>query len=203
MACGLAIGLIIASLPFLDVDEVVQTFIPGFLLSSLSMTLAFAAYVCYIRALGMGKMYVVEAVSSSKIVFTIPISILTAFLLPDLLQIDTIDAIFWLIKIIGIVLVSFGVIALALAEVRQYLFIVVAPGKDKEVMDALFNIKGVTSVAAVAGDLDIIAKVRVRTIGKALSNIITKVEKIQGVLTLQTALVLKEKERFGRGGAYD
>lgn len=69
-------------------------------------------------------------------------------------------------------------------------------------MEAVFAIRGVNSVAAVAGNFDIFAKVRVRTIGKPLDNIITRVEKIPGVRSLQTGLILAEKERFGRSGAY-
>ncbi len=202
MVIGVTVGLSIISFPFLNLGTISEEILLGFFMAGISMFLAFVAHVCYLRALGMGKMYVVEAVSSSKVIFATILTIVVAFLFPDLLPLESLDAIFWFIKVIGVILVSLGVIVLALAEIRQYLLIIVESGKSKEVMEALFAIKGVTSVAVVAGNLDIIAKVRVRTIGKTLGNIITRVEKIPGVRSLQTALILAEKERFGRSGAY-
>ncbi len=161
---------------------------------SLTMGVTFFAYVLYIRALGLGKASISQAVKASTIIFVIPFSILLSRYMdfsfsanPTLL----------IIKIMGIVLVVLGVMTFALTEVKAYVFIN-AKGNQSidELTKKIWHIRGVTAVSALAGKHDVLAKIRIRTLGKGYERIIRKLEGIDGIEKFSWESILKEWEEI-------
>lgn len=160
---------------------------------SLTMAVTFFASVLYIRALGIGKASITQAVRSSLIIFTIPVTILLAFF--GIIPLFSTDPAWLLIKIIGIILVMLGIVSFALTLVKAYIFIKMKPGFSIEkTMEEFWNISGVTRVAAVAGEYDYIIKIRTRTLVKGYEKILRKIESIEGIKEFKWQSVLKEWE---------
>jgi len=154
------------------------------------MSLGFFSYVLYIRALGIGKASVTQAIRASSIIFVIPFSILLGrFFYADSLHL--------LIKLMGIVLVILGITSLSLTDVKAYLFINVKQGYSKGVlMEKIWKIKGVESIATIAGGTDLIAKVRTRSLGKGYERVIRRLEEVEGIEEFKWQSILKEWEEI-------
>ena len=161
---------------------------------AISMAIAFFSYVFYIRALGLGKASVTQAVKSSNIVFSIPFSLMLARITGGTIFESSIHA---MIKIMGIILVILGVISFALTEVKGYIFIEVETGyRIEEIIEKIWKIKGITSVAATAGSYDIIAKARIRSLGKGYERIVRVLEGIKGIDSFKWQSILREWEEI-------
>lgn len=153
----------------------------------------FFSFVFYIRALGIGKASVTQAVKSSVIIFTIPISIVLAYF--GFIDPITTDPVLILIKSMGIVLMILGIVSFALTLIKAYIFIKIKPGYPiEETMQKLWDIKGVNRVCAVAGEYDFIVKIRTRTLVKGYERIIRKIEEIEAIKEYRWQSVLKEWE---------
>lgn len=162
---------------------------------SLTMAVTFFAFVFYIRALGIGKASITQAVRSSIIIFTIPVTILLASL--GIIPLFSLDPVWLLIKIIGIVLIILGIVSFALTLVKAYIFIQMKPGYNiEETIQKLWNIHGVIRVTAVAGPYDFIIKIRTRTLLKGYEKILRKIESIEGIKEYKWQSVLKEWENI-------
>ena len=160
---------------------------------ALTMSLTFFSYVFYIRALGLGKASVTQAVRSSTIIFVIPFSVLLASM--GVIGMLLTDPALILIKIIGISLILLGIISFALTLVKAYIFIKVKPGYSIEgTMNKVWGIKGVNRVTATTGPYDIMAKIHIRTLVKGYERIIRKIEEIEGIKEYKWQSVLKEWE---------
>ncbi|MBS3748717.1 MAG: Lrp/AsnC ligand binding domain-containing protein [Candidatus Thermoplasmatota archaeon] len=160
---------------------------------ALISTGAFFAFVFYIRALGIGKASVVQAVRSSTIMFSIPVSIVIAYL--GIIDPFSTDPVLLIIKVIGIIIMMMGILSFALNLVKAYIFIHVKPGYPlEETMQKLWNIRGVTRVTATAGKYDFIVKIRIRALVKGYEKIIRKVEGIDAIESFKWESVLKEWE---------
>jgi len=161
---------------------------------SLTMAVAFFSYVLYIRALGLGKASISQAVKASTIIFAIPLSLLLSHFMdfsfsasPTLL----------IIKIMGIILVVLGVATFALTEVKAYVFINAKGDRSiEELMNKIWRIRGIVAVSALAGKHDIFAKVRIRTLGKGYERVIRRLEGIEGIEKFSWQSVLKEWEEI-------
>ncbi len=153
----------------------------------------FFSFVFYIRALGIGKASVTQAVKSSVIIFTIPVSLILAYY--GFIDPLSSDPVLILIKIIGIVLIILGITSFALTLIKAYIFIKLKTGYPiEETMQKLWNIGGVTRVCAVAGTYDIMLKIRTRTLVKGYENILRKLESIESIKEFKWQSVLKEWE---------
>ena len=163
-------------------------------LLAISMTIAFFSYVFYIRALGLGKASVTQAVKSSTIVFSIPFSFWLASVVGGTIFESSLHA---LIKSMGMAMVILGVISFALTEVKGYVFINAKTGHSiEELIQEIWKIKGIVSIAAVAGSYDIIAKVRIRSLGKGYERIVRALEEIKGIASFKWHSILKEWEEI-------
>ncbi len=153
----------------------------------------FFAFIFYIRALGIGKASVTQAVKSSVILFSIPVSIILGFY--GIIPIFSTDPIMLLIKIIGISLMMLGILSFALTLIKAYVFIKMKTGYDiYATIDKLWNIKGVNRITVVAGQYDFIIKIRTRTLLKGYERILKKIEEIPGIEKYKWQSVLKEWE---------
>jgi DNA-binding Lrp family transcriptional regulator len=153
----------------------------------------FFSFVFYIRALGIGKASVTQAVKSSVIIFAIPVSIALSYF--GIIESFTTDPIMILIKMIGIILIILGIVSFALTLIKAYIFIKLKPGHDiNDIMEKLWDIRGVNRVAAVSGPNDIIIKIRTRTLLKGYERILRKVASIDGIKEYKWQSVLKEWE---------
>lgn len=162
---------------------------------ALTMGVTFFAYVLYIRALGIGKASVTQAVRASIVLFAIPFSILLAYF--NVIPPFTADPVMMLIKAIGTILVILGITSFALSLVKAYIFITVNPGYSiDETMKKLWKIRGVTRVAAVAGPYDFMVKIRTRTLVKGYEQIIRKIEDIEAIKEYKWESVFKEWEKI-------
>jgi len=153
----------------------------------------FFSFVFYIRALGIGKASVTQAVKATVIIFSIPVSIILGYFgIIDPFITDPISLIF---KIMSIVLIMFGILSFALTLTKAYIFIRIKPGFDiEETMRKLWDIKGVNRVCAVAGEYDFIIKIRTRTLVKGYERILRKVQTVPGIEDYKWQSVLKEWE---------
>ncbi|HEC76983.1 MAG TPA: hypothetical protein ENI33_06985 [Thermoplasmatales archaeon] len=157
--------------------------------------ITFFSVVLFVRAMGMGKASITQAVRASSIIFSLPMVFLISHFYPDFIFAG--DTIMMLIKIIGIILVVLGVISFALTEVKAYIFIKAKTGHPiMELFNDIWKIKGITNVAVVAGTYDIIAKARIRTLGKGYERIIRDMEKIRGIENFEWQSILKEWEEI-------
>lgn len=160
----------------------------------LSMGVTFFSYILYIRALGIGKASVTQAVRASIIIFSVPFSIILSKITPVTIFESPLHA---LIKTMGMILVILGVISFALTEVKAYIFINIRAGYSiKEIMEAIWKIKGIVRVNAIAGSYDIIAKARIRTLGKGYERIIRALENVKGIENFKWQSILKEWEEL-------
>ncbi len=160
---------------------------------ALTMGVTFFSYVFYIRALGIGKASITQAVRASTVLFAIPFSLMLSYF--NIIPPFTTDPIMILLKMMGTILVLLGIVSFALALVKAYIFIKVKPGYPiDETMDNLWKIRGVTRVAAVAGPYDFIVKIRTRTLVKGYERIIRKIEGIEAIKEYKWESVLKEWE---------
>jgi DNA-binding Lrp family transcriptional regulator len=166
-----------------------------FMLLFVTMGTTFFAYVLYIRSLGMGKASVNNAVRSSTIIFAIPFSLL--LLQMGIISEFSTDPVMLIIKVIGIILIIFGIVSFAFTVVKAYIFISVKPGhSSKEAMDELWNIHGITHVSATAGKYDIIVKVSTRTLLKGYERIIRRIEAIPSIQKYRWVSVLRDWENI-------
>ena len=162
---------------------------------SLTMAVTFFSFVFYIRALGIGKASITQAVRSSLVIFTIPITVFLVHL--GIIPLFSLDPVWIFIKIIGMVLVILGIISFALTLVKAYIFIHMKSGYDvEETMKKLWDISGVTRVTACAGPYDFIVKIRTRTLVKGYERIIRKIEDIEAIQDYRWESVLKEWENI-------
>jgi len=161
---------------------------------ALSMSVTFFSYVFYIRALGIGKASITQAVKATTIIFAIPVTFVLSLFIPISLP-DT--PVLWLIKIMGIILVILGILSFALTQIKAYVFIRAQPGvKLSSLLEEIWNIRGVDSVAVVSGGYNLIAKVRTRTLLKGYERIIRKIEAIPGIKEFRWNSILKEWENI-------
>jgi DNA-binding Lrp family transcriptional regulator len=166
-----------------------------FYLLCLTMGITFFSYVLYIRALGIGKASVNNAIRASTIIFAIPFSII-------LLQLGIItefstDPVMLIIKVIGMVLIVMGIISFALTVVKAYIFIDVKTGRPlKETLNKLWNIRGVSHVSITSGKHDFIVKVSTRTLMKGYERIIRKLDEIESIKKYHWESVLKDWEKI-------
>jgi DNA-binding Lrp family transcriptional regulator len=162
---------------------------------ALTMSVTFFSFVFYIRALGIGKASVTQAVRSTIVLFAIPFSILLAYL--NIIPPFSSDPVMILIKIIGVILVMLGIISFALTLVKAYVFITVKTGHPiEETMKELWNIPGVTRVTATAGKYDFIVKIRTRTLVRGYEKIIRKLDEIKEIEKYKWQSVLKDWEEI-------
>ena len=153
----------------------------------------FFSFVFYIRALGIGKASVTQAVKSSVIIFSIPVSLIVSYF--GVIAPSSTDPVLILIKFMGIVLMLLGILSFALTLTKAYVFIKMKTGYPvDEVMQKLRAIKGVNLVCAVAGEYDFIIKIRTRTLVKGYERILRKLETIDGIKDYRWQSVLKEWE---------
>jgi len=166
-----------------------------FLIIAVNMSITFFAYVLYIRALGMGKASVNNAIRASTIIFAIPFSILL-LQLGIITQFST-DPVMLIIKVIGMILIVLGIVSFALTVVKAYIFVTVKPGRPmRETMQKLWGIRGVTHVTITTGEYDFIVKVSTRTLMKGYERIIRKLDEIEEIKKYRWASVLKDWENI-------
>jgi DNA-binding Lrp family transcriptional regulator len=153
----------------------------------------FFSFIFYIRALGIGKASVTQALKASIIIFSIPVSVLLAYF--GFIDPITADPVLILIKFMGIALMLLGILSFALTLTKAYVFIKMKSGYQiEETMQKLWDIKGVNRVCAVAGDYDFIIKIRTRTLVKGYEKILRKIETIEAIKEYKWQSVLKEWE---------
>lgn len=166
-----------------------------FFLLFLTMATTFFSYILYIRALGIGKASVNNAIRASTIIFAIPFSII-------LLQMGIItefstDPVMLIIKVIGMILIVLGIVSFALAVVKAYIFITVKTGIPlRETMEKLWAIRGISHVSITSGKFDFIVKVSTRTLMKGYERIIRKIEAIDAIEKYHWESVLKDWEKI-------
>lgn len=175
-------------------DESLAASVKYFPWLALSMGVTFFSYVFYIRALGIGKASITQAVKSSTVIFSIPVSLVLSLYIP-LAVYETPELL--VIKMMGMILVVLGIISFALTTVKSYIIIQAQPGFSMQaLLNKIWNINGVESVSATAGSYDLVAKIRTRTLGKGYDKIIQKLEEIEGIEKFKWQSVLKEWEEI-------
>ncbi len=154
----------------------------------------FFSVVFFIRAMGMGKASVTQAIRASSLFISIPFFLIAGKFFPISIQTDPLLLI---LKIIALILVMIGVISFALTEIKAYVFINIKPYHSvSKLSEEILDIKGVIAVDITAGSYDIIAKVRTRTLGKGYERIVRAIENIKGIDNFKWQSILKEWEEI-------
>jgi DNA-binding Lrp family transcriptional regulator len=145
----------------------------------------------YIRALGRGKMAIVNSLSAISVVLGIPITVIGNLLIPGAFGELNADAFLWSLKMFGVILVMIGIIALEASDVRSVVLIKVKPLTD-DLLPELFDIKGVEKAAALAGYYDYLLSIKSRNLTKTRTLILNKIQKIKGISDFEVLVVMKE-----------
>jgi hypothetical protein len=190
----LNIVMTLMSIPFMPGDALIQmmySFDAGSLLMVGSSITTFFSLVMYIRALGRGTMAVVNSLSSVSVVLGIPMTLIGNLILPGAFGVITSDGMLWILKIFGVTLVMMGVISLEASDVRSLVIVNVKP-QVGDILPDLFGIKGVESASGIAGKHDYILSIKSRSLSKARTNILNKIQKIPGVMHVETLVILRD-----------
>lgn len=176
----------IMTLPFMDAARwqlLFDCFLKAIPVISISMALAFFSFVLYVRALAIAKMAVVSALLASSVLMTALLTLLLSILKPGLLgDVSGSDQSIWTIKMIGALLAMTGIAALALSEVRMYIFFDLKLICDlSAVTRSIRDVKGVQNVAVISGTYDLVAYIQLRTLGKAQALISQRLAHIDGI----------------------
>ena len=192
----MAFFTIVLSLPFMKADGWLvfrTTFKKAFLPIALSMLLVYIARILYVRALAMGKMSIVNSLSSVSVIAGIPITIIFGFIWPAYFPMPggSYAWVVWLLRGIGAVLVFTGIVGLSMSEVKIMIFAKVKSGMrcDYEKIKA---ISGVEKVSALTGKYDLMIILRSRTIGRGYQPIVEKLEKIPCLDNIVSNTIMKE-----------
>lgn len=161
----------------------------GWLLFPVALT--FFSLVAYLQALGRGKMSVVQSIGSISIVIGIPLTMMGAFLFPSVFNPPATDFLSWMLKFTGTIFVIAGIVALSTATFRGYVFVKIRPGTG-DIMIRLRRIHGVRCVSAVSGRWDYLIRIEIRTLSSTRVKTLHEIEEVEGVIDLETALILKE-----------
>ncbi len=167
-----------------------------FLPLAIDMVITFFAAVFYIRALGMGKMSIVNALSSTSVVIGLPLTLVLSFYFPEVYKIPEMTGLFLYLRSIGVILVFLGIIGISLSEVTAYILIRSRPGYSSKLLEEIIRIRGVESVAAIVGRYDFIVRVRTRAYSKAYDTVLRKIIQLEGIEDVHWVSVLKEWERI-------
>ncbi|MHA1835369.1 MAG: hypothetical protein ACTSYQ_00305, partial [Candidatus Odinarchaeia archaeon] len=140
-----AFFLSILTIPFINSDVIngilnINPFTFTFIAAD--MMISTIAFIAYIRALGIGKMSIVNAIMSFSIVLGIPITIIGNWFYPSAFGESSFEPLFWFFKIAGVFLIVVGIITIGLSQVKGYLLIYLNGSADK-VIHNLLNVKGI------------------------------------------------------------
>ena len=192
----MAFFTIIFSLPFMKAEGWVvfrTTFKSALLPIALSMLLVYIARILYVRALAMGKMSIVNSLSSVSVIAGIPITIIFGFIWPAYFPMPggSYAWVVWLLRGIGAILVFSGIVGLSMSEVKIMILAKVKSGMrcDYEKIKA---ISGVERVSALTGKYDLMIILRSRTIGRGYQPIVEKLEKIPCLDDIVSNTIMKE-----------
>ena len=203
MVIGLFVFYGLLSLPLMTIDNRIDMFLSNFqtgiFLAAFSMLITFFAAAFRLRGLSMGKTYIVNALVSISVVFSIPITLFAVIFLDPLIFGGTVslDPFIWILKSIGSILIFIGIVSMVLSEVRVYVLIKLKIGEPiDETMKRIQQISGVQSVCGLFGEYDLIIYYRIRSIGKVLKLIIREIASLPGVDSVSTQIVLHELNKF-------
>ncbi len=192
----MAFFTIILSLPFMKAEGWLvfkTTFKAALFPIALSMLLVFIARILYVRALAMGKMSIVNSLSSVSVIAGIPITIIFGFIWPAYFPMPggSFAWVVWLLRGIGAILVFSGIVGLSMSEVKIMILAKVKSGMicDYEKIKA---ISGVEKVSVITGKYDLMIVLRSRTIGRGYQPIVEKLEKIPCLDEIVSNTIMKE-----------
>ena len=113
------------------------------------------------------------------------------FFVPGAFGIISSDSFLWILKVFGVALVMIGVLSLQASDVRSIVIINVKQ-LTGDMLPILFDIKGVESVAALAGNHDYLLSIKSRSLGKTRENILKRIQAIPEVKRIETMVVLRD-----------
>jgi DNA-binding Lrp family transcriptional regulator len=152
---------------------------------------AFLSIVMYTRALGKGSMAVVNSLSAISVVLGIPTTLIGNFFIPSAFGNLGTDPFLWTLKILGIILVMIGIVALQASDIRSLVIVKVKP-LTGDLLPELFAIKGVEKAAAIAGGIDYLLTVKSRNLSKTRTLILDKIQKVPGIEHIETLVIIRE-----------
>ncbi|MHA1236172.1 MAG: Lrp/AsnC ligand binding domain-containing protein [Candidatus Hodarchaeales archaeon] len=200
---GLFIFYGLLSLPLMFFEDRFNQFFlnfsTGMILASISMIITFFAAAFRLKGLSMGKTYIVNALVSISVVFSIPITLFAVIFFDPLIFGGevSLDPFLWILKSIGSILIFIGIVTMVLSEVRGYVLVKIKVGMPlDETMQDIQKINGVISVSSLFGEYDLIVYYRIRSIGKVLRLIIREIAQLPGVDQVSTQIILDELNKF-------
>lgn len=193
----ITIGQVVAAAPALSkggFSEVSNSWKIALTPVIISMLLVFLSIVFYTRALTMGKMSIVKALSSVSVVTTLPIIGIASIWLPNIFGFGGENLVLDIVlKLSGSFLILIGVIALALSETKSILLAKAKQGFAIKV-EELTKIKGIESVSFITGQYDLLINIKMRSIGKAFSLVEKSIAKLPWIDDVITFQIMKEYE---------
>ncbi len=187
---------IIFSLPFMDEAGwflFKQTFQKALFPIALSMLLVFISRIFYVRALSMGKMSIVNSLSSVSVIVGIPITIICSLIWPAYFPAVTGEFtwLIWMLRGIGAILVFSGIVGLSLSEVKIMILAKIRAGEVCDIAK-IKSISGVEKVSAITGKYDLMIILRSRTIGRGYQPIVDQLASLPCLDVIVSSSILKE-----------
>lgn len=152
---------------------------------------AFLSIVMYTRALGKGSMAVVNSLSAVSVVLGIPTTLIGNFFIPGAFGNLGTDLFLWTLKILGIIMVMIGIVALQASDIRSLVIVKVKP-QTGDLLPQLFSIKGVEKAAAIAGGIDYLLIIKSRNLSKTRTMILNKIQRVPGIDHIETLVIIRE-----------
>ncbi len=162
---------------------------------TIDMIIATFAYITYIRALGIAKMSIVNSITAFAVILGIPFTLLGNLFFPGAFGSVDYSPLFWLFKSLGAFIIVAGIVVIAISQVKAYLLIYLE-GSSEAVIGKLKLVKGITSISAVSGNRLLIATLKIRSLGKAYRTLVTDLEKIEGIMKVNTLTIIKDWEQL-------
>ena len=157
-----------------------------------SMSFVFLSMIAYLISLRQGKLSVVYSLNLSYVVCSTALTLIVSAIWPAIFPTAVLGA-DSAIKFIGTALVVIGILTLVLGESYVYLFIKTKSGSSDFVFKKLSEMPEVVSVYQVFGTRNVVAKVRVKLVGKMENTISQKIKPIEGIIDIERLNLIKEQ----------
>ncbi|UCE09554.1 MAG: Lrp/AsnC ligand binding domain-containing protein [Candidatus Thorarchaeota archaeon] len=190
----LNLSMSVTMLPFMGLatwNVMSEYFAPLFWLMAGSSLTIFVSMVLYVRALGKGSMSIVNSLSAVSVLVGIPLTLIGNWIVPGAFGQVSGDTFIWILRVLGILLVLIGIVALQAADVRSFVFIKVKPHTG-DLLPDLFDVKGVETAAAIAGKHDYILSIKSRSLAKTRNLVLKRIQQIPGIEEIETQVIIKD-----------
>ncbi len=155
-----------------------------------SMFFAFLGYITYLLALKEGKVSVVSSLNFSYIAFAFILTLSFSLFRPEVFSLE-INGTFWIMRLLGTILIGTGILTLILSEFSTWLFIKCNLKNYNHIITELEKMNEVKSVYKLFGNYSLAIKLTVKSSGKLENTITHKIKSLKGIQDIVEARIMK------------